>query len=276
MSSPAPRAVLPDHPRDGYASLRAEATRLAGAPGDIARRVMFHHNLYRDSAGNHVFPLIALHGALWAAGFFETTGRLGQALRTRYFYDARERAMRMGLLNGFASGFKSVNRSVFIDTWTNYFYTKQYGDHPDAGGVLHPELFRGLVAMHRVVRAGATLSAADKHQLFCNALRFEQEVTVAPGIQAEVARFDCPILRFLCLRPPVRFAYFPTGTFMFFKDFSNTEERVGKALRSYALAERAGWDRVEAAMQHYNVLPAAYLRDPAGYVAQLSSASIPS
>ena len=56
--------TLPDHPHDGYALLRDQAVRLAGSPGDIAQRVMAHHQIYRDSGGNHAFPLVALHGEL--------------------------------------------------------------------------------------------------------------------------------------------------------------------------------------------------------------------
>ena len=67
---------------------------------------MVHHRVFADSAGNHAFPMVALHGALWAAGFFETTGRLGHALRARYFYDARERELWMILP---ATGNRSSN-----------------------------------------------------------------------------------------------------------------------------------------------------------------------
>jgi len=153
--------ALPVNPQDGYEVLRAEAVGMAGAPGDIARRVMVHHFIYRDSGGNHAFPLVALHGALWAAGFFETTGRLGDALRLRYFYNASEREFRMTLLSGFAEGFKTVNRQVFIDTFTNYFYTKHYGENPAAGGALHPTLFSALNSMHAATRSGRSLAAMN-------------------------------------------------------------------------------------------------------------------
>jgi hypothetical protein len=256
--------------RRGYALLRAEATRLAGAPGDIARRVALHHHVYLDSGGNHTFPLVALHGALWAAGFFETTGRLGQALRVRYFYDGRERAHRMAMLDGFANGFKAVNRQVFIDTYTNYFYTRRYGGHRSAAGILHPDLFAALVAMHEKTRAGAPLSPEQKRELFSLSLQFEQEVTVAPGIQAETEKFDCPILRFLCLRPVVRFSYFPVGTYLMFRSFADKAERIDKAMRSYRFAERAGWPKVEAAMRAYQVLPDSYWDDRQGYLTRLS------
>lgn len=241
-------AALPRRAPDGYAALRAQATDLAGAPGDIFRRVQVHHQIYQDSHGNHTFPMVALHGALWAAGFFETTGRLGQALRARYFYNPQERAFRMSLLARFAEGFKAVNRQVFIDTFTNYHYTKHYGTQYAAGEVMHPDLFAALNTMHAATRAQTSLAPAQKRDLFTQALRHEQEVTVAPGVLSEVARFDCPILRFLCLRPLVRFAYFPRTTYLLFRNFADKDERIAKAMLSYDLAERAGWPFVEERM----------------------------
>lgn len=262
-------AALPDRPRDGYEVLHAEAVRLAGEPGDIARRVMAHHRIYRDSNGNHAFPLVALHGALWAAGFFETTGRLGDALRARYFYNAKERAYRMALLGGFAEGFKSVNRQVFVDTFTNYYYTKQYGSRADAGGILHPELFAALNAMHAATRAGTALTAHQQRHLFFQALQFEQEVTVAPGVQREVAKFACPVLRFLCLRPLVHFLYFPRRTYFWFRNFADKSERIARAMASFDLAARVGWKSVEDSMRASRLLPAAYWADPDGFLRRL-------
>jgi hypothetical protein len=260
---------LPDDPREGYARIHDAATRRAGGLTDITRRVMLHHQLYRDSGGNHAFPLVALHGALWAAGFFETTGRLGQTLRARYFYSAAERATRMAMLQAFAEGFRAVNRLVFIDTFTNYLYTKHYGDHPAASGVIHPELFDGLREAHDAARRGVALSPTQRRTLFTRALQHEQEVTVAPGVQTEVERFDCPILRALCLRPVVRFSYFPWSEVFFFKNFASKDERIEKALRSFEIADRAGWGEVEAAMARYGHLPEGYARDPAAFVARL-------
>ncbi len=263
--------TLPAGTREGHAILRAHAARIAGAPGDIAQRVMAHHQIYRDSNANHTFPLVALHGALWAAGFFETTGRLGDALRARYFYDARERAFRMQLLGGFAEGFKSVNRQVFIDTFTNYFFTRHYGTRPDASGYMHPDLFAALNTMHAATREGRTMDAAQKRHLFLQALQFEQEVTVAPGVRAEVSKFDCPILTFLCLRPIVRFAYFPRRTYFWFRNFADTSERIARALASYDIAARAGWTVVEDAMRSSPVLPGAYWSDPAGFIQRVAA-----
>jgi hypothetical protein len=175
----------------------------------------------------------------------------------------------MGMLGGFAEGFKTVNRQVFIDTFTNYFYTKYYGGHSSAGRAIHPDLFSALVSMHKATQAGASLPPEQKRHLFSQALQYEQEVTVAPGVQAEVEKFDCPILRFLCLRPLVRFAYFPAGSYLWFKNFADKNERIAKAMRSYALAERTGWSRVETAMRSSTLLEPAYWRNPTEYIAQL-------
>lgn len=254
---------------DAYTALRAEAELLAGAPGDIAQRVVFHHEIYRASGGNHVFPQVALHGALWASAFFETTGQLGQLIRHRYFYNAEEREYRMGLLNGFAEGFKAVNRAVFVDTYTNYHFTKRYGRAPGAEQQLHPDLLAALNQMHDAAAQGETNGPAERRHLFLQALLYEQEVTVAPGVRAEIDRFDCPILRRLCLSPIVRFAYFPRGRFLLFRNFGATEERIRNALRSYTLAERVGAPHLVRTMQTYSTLPPAFFDDSARYAARL-------
>src|SRR6202795_46520 len=102
-----------------YDAIRAEATRLAGELLDIARRVVVLYNLYLDSGRNHAFSQIAAHGALWAHGYFEVGGRLGRFVARRYFYNSTERAYQLGLLQQFATDFRTVNRQVCIDTVTN-------------------------------------------------------------------------------------------------------------------------------------------------------------
>lgn len=236
-----------------YADLHAEADRLAGSLTDFPRRSALHLALYRDSGRQHPFPLLALHGALWGARFFETTGRLGQALRARYFYDARERAARMALLARFADGFKAVNRAVFLDTYANYHFSKRYGREPGADRVVRPSLLAALNTVHDAARRGAVLAPETRRAVFEQALRWEQEVTVAPGVRAEIARFDCPILRRLCLSPVVHFAFFPRGRAFVFRNFGDPDERIRRGLQAYDLAVRAGWNRVEAAHADYGI-----------------------
>lgn len=77
-----------------HGAIRREAVRLAGGSGDIPPRVALHHSIFLDSGGNHCFPEVALHGALWAYGFYERRGAVSRMISYRYFYDADERASR--------------------------------------------------------------------------------------------------------------------------------------------------------------------------------------
>ena len=111
-------------PAEAFERINAEARRVAGGPGDMPQRVALLHAIFRDSGGNHCFPEVALHGALWAYGFYERRGTVNRMIDYRYFYDREERARRSYMLFEFAQGFKQANRSVFIDTYTNYYFTQ--------------------------------------------------------------------------------------------------------------------------------------------------------
>ena len=104
-------------PGAAYDEIRAEATSLAGGPGDMPARVALLHSIFVDSGGNHAFPEVALHGALWAFGFYERRGTVSRMISYRYVYDREERARRAYMLFEFAQGFKEANRSVFLPLW---------------------------------------------------------------------------------------------------------------------------------------------------------------
>ena len=67
------------------------------------------------------------------------------------------------------------------------------------------ELLDALNRVHRAARAGQRLPPAERAQVFECALMFEQERTVGPKVREEVAKFDCPVLTAIVLRPVVRF-----------------------------------------------------------------------
>lgn len=236
-----------------YAEIRKEATQKAGEPGDIPRRVQLLHSIFLDSGQNHVFPEVALHGALWAYGYFEEKGKLGRLIQWRYFYSAKERAYRMGLLAGFAEAFKRANRQVFIDTYTHYYFTKAYGQSSGAEKWVEPALLATLNRMHAARARGMRLSQTEREEVFLVSLQFEQEKSVTPMIDEAFAGFSCPILTWLCMKPVVRFAYFPKGKRFWFKNFANQTERIANATQSLRFAEAAGWEKVAKAMNHYGV-----------------------
>jgi hypothetical protein len=253
-----------------HEEIRADATRLAGGAGDMPQRVALLHAIFADSNGNHAFPEVALHGALWAYGFYERRGTLSRMIAYRYFYDIDERARRSYMLFEFSQGFKEANRSVFIDTYTNYVFSKRHGEAPGAAEILAPELLEALNRVHGAARAGRRLTPAERAQVFECALMFEQERTVGPKVREEVAKFDCPVLTAIVLRPVVRFTYFPRTTYMTFRNFGDTDERIEKAVRSYDLAERTGWRRVGDTIARHGVLPPRFFADPRAYAGELS------
>ena len=259
----------PESLREAYGRIQREAWRLAGEPADMPRRVASHHGIFLDSKRNHAFPEVALHGALWAYGFYESTGTVSRLITYRYFYDGRERAKRTAMLADFSEGFKEANCSVFVDTYTNYHFTKIHGEEAGAEEIVTPPLLEQLNRVHRAARADKPLTRAERREVFLTSLRFEQERTVGPKVREEVGKFDCPILTRLVLKPIVRFAYFPRLRYMFFDDFGSTDERVEKAVLSYELAERAGWGRVAAAIRGYGDMPQGFFADPAAYARSL-------
>ena len=254
-----------------YTNLKAQAELLAGGLGDIQRRVAILTSLYLDSGRNHVFSQIAAHGALWAMGYFEAGGSLGRLVARRYFYNAEERGYRLGILREFSESFRRVNRLVCVDTYTNYHFSKTYGHISGADTVIPVDLLDALNRVHHARARNTDLTPPEKRQIFECSFHCEQEITVAPGVAAAVAEFDCPIMRVLCLHPIVRFAYFPKLRYLLFRDFSNTEERISKGMRAYDLADRVGWDQVHKSMRYYGQMPESFFAAPLDHYQQLRS-----
>lgn len=256
---------------DYYQELRHEAAVLAGSPADIPQRAAMLHEIFLDSQGNHGFAEIAAHGALWGFRFFETTGTLGNLISYRYFYNSKEMKYRHGLLQTFADGFKSANRAVFIDTYSNYYFIKQFGEESEAEAIFTPELLDALRKITKAAKAKQLLDSDTRRKLFRTTLQWEQETTVAPKVKEEISKFDCPILKRLVLKPVVRFTYFPRFKIFRFKNFSDTGERIRNAHQSFEIAEKVGWEKVFASMEKYNVLDKTFFDKPLEFAGKLRS-----
>lgn len=136
-----------------------------------------------------------------------------------------------------------------------------------------PRLLDALNRVHHAARSSRALSTAERGQVFEVALLFERETTVGPKVKEEVSKVDCPILTRLVLKPIVRFTYFPRLTALRLHDFSNTDERIEKAVRSHEPAERSGWPHVAECIRYHGVLPDRFFADPIRYGEQLRVAA---
>lgn len=249
-----------DDPQRAYRAIHEEATALAGGLTDLGQRATVYHHLYRASGGNHVFPLIAAHGALWAGGYFRFGLRLGRWLSWQYLNgDVRRR--QLAALDAFADVFRDVNRRVCIDTYTNLHFTARFGNHPDAALVVPMDLLDALQRVHAAERRGVVLDNRKKLAIFQAHFLHEQARVVGPALEAAVQAFDWPLVKAIALRPIIRFAYFPHGQWFWFRNFSLRQERIERGMTAFELGARVGWDRVENALRDYRVLPEEFFRD---------------
>ena len=255
--------------RHHYQRLHHEATRLAGGLNDLAQRAAVYHHLYEHSGGNHAFPLIAAHGALWARGYFRLGMRLGWIWSLTDLASPERRRLRLEKLAGFADAFREINRRVCIETYTSYQFTAQFGTHAQAGELIDPTLNEALGRLHFARQRGQELPDADKRIVFEAFFRHEQAHVVGPRIAEAIAEFDWPGLRAIALRPMIRFAYFPWRRLLLFRDFSRIDERINNGLQAFAIAAEVGWARVENGLRRYDILSPAFFQNPIAHFARL-------
>lgn len=244
---------------------RLEGEQLAGSLTQLAQRASVYRHIYRASGGNHIFPLIAAHGALWARGYFRWALDLGQKLSWQYALRPAYRAQQLAALDRFADAFRDVNRRVCADTYANFHFTAEHGDDPLARQLLAPELIAALNLMHHAQRDGRLLTTTQKRAIFQAHFYNEQQHIVGPSLQAAVDAFDWPLVKVIALKPVIHFGYFPAGTSFWFRDFTNREERIARGLQAFEVAAEVGFETVEAKLRKYALLPDAFFTRPVEY-----------
>lgn len=258
-----------DDLRSFHELTRRQGERLAGGLSDLAQRAAVYHHLFDASGGNHAFPLIAAHGALWAKGYFRYGMRLGAVLSFLSGFSTAVRHPLLDRLNQMADAFREINRRVCVDTYTSFHFTARYGEQSAAAEFVPAGMLEALRRIHTAIRRGHRLPDAEKREVFEAFFLNEQQTIVGPSITAAVAALEWPLMRRLALRPTIRFAYFPAGRRLRFADFSCCEERVENGLRAFAWAAEVGWSDVVATLRNYAVMPEAFFRDPAEHFNEL-------
>ena len=241
--------------------LRHQATALAGRPGELVQRASVYHHLYTHSGGNHVFPLLAAHGALWASGYFRQGLARGAAATRVLSLLGVDGAARLAQLQTLAETFRDINRRVCVETWFIYHLTAR--DHLAAAvaALVPPDLAALMARCHAARRTGRTLSPQERRALFTAFFHWEQAEIVGPSVEEAFAEFDWPLARRMALRPRIAFAYLPAP--LPFRDFADTAERIDKGVAAFDGGEAVGWGRVERSLSDYGIMPTAFTHDPA-------------
>ena len=255
------------------ASLRREATSLAGGLGDLAQRASVYHHLFEHSGANHCFPLLAAHGALWASGYFRSGMRVGSIISWGHAAAGNERRRQelVRRLTKFANDFRDINRRVCVEAYFIYYLSSADFLFHAAEKLVPSDLLDQMVRCHAARRAGRTLSNRERRSLFEAFFLWEQATIVGPAVERAFAEFDWPVIKATAVRPRISFAYFPHSSPLVFSNFSDTAERIEKGLRAFDLAASAGWEKVDLELRSYGILPSDFSVNPKDYFRTLLS-----
>ena len=263
---------MADRLQRAYEELQSEAARLAGGLTDVAQRAAVYRHMYRFSGGNHVFPLIAAHGALWSSRYFGLARRLAELLSWQYAASPARRRQQLERLTDFEDALREINRRVCADTYVSLHLTARFGAGDELRRFVPATLLDAMATLHAARRSGQELPDDEKRRVFEDHFRNEQEHVVGPALTEAVQAFEWPLVRALAVRPPIRFAYFEGFQCLAFRNFADRQERIEKGLLAFRFAAQAGWWQVEAALDKYGLLPQACFAEPEAHFLALRAA----
>jgi hypothetical protein len=228
-----------------HASIHAVAEQISGRPIDSQKRAVIYYSIYEDSAGNFMFPLVATHGSLWGV---KHTVRLERVL------NKIRRASRHGTIARWIDALdmvRDINRRVFVEIYTTFYFTRFYGQHPKAGEIIEPEVLKLYNRVHTAIASDTPLTLEERREVYYNVFVHEQNDIVDPGIQEAAEASGSPWLVKTLKYVSPRFAFFPRQERLFFTDFTHIDQRNAQGLRALAFAEEVGAARVLEAMGEY-------------------------
>ncbi len=228
-----------------HTEFRDVAEALSGRTVDSRQRATVYYSIYEDSAGNFMFPMIASHGSMWG---------IKHTLRIQGFLD------RFGFLLGKArlqrwttalDAVRDVNRRVFVEIHSTFYFTRFYGRHPAAAQVVKPDVLALYNRIHAAIDEGVLLPYAERRQIYYDVFRHEQNDIVDPGVNDAARACQNPFMVSMLRVVRPRFAYFPKGERLRFTDFTSVDQRNREGLRALDFGEQVGAARVLEALGEY-------------------------
>jgi hypothetical protein len=223
-----------------YLQIRADAETAAGPLSSLRMRARGYLDLYHASHGVCRFALVAAHGALWASWYLicakfaacvfavvDPTTKLSRPERYRQF------AAYVLLL-------KEINHLVMVETYVLVHTIQKLGvDAAIAAGI--PD---DIARDYATAMQEKSVKPDMARDLYLRHFLWEQERVVSTKLDDGFAVFTWPLMRNMCQRPWVWFAYFGTGKSLNFRNFTDQVERVEKGMISYDRGVSYGLDRL--------------------------------
>ena len=139
-----------------------------------------------------------------------------------------------------------INRRVFIEVYTSYHLVACCGEDPELETYLPRPLITAIAASQAAGAHGQSVPIDQKRELYQRFFEWEQHAIVGQAVTDAVARLDWPMVQWLAMKPVVRLGYFGAFDWLWFRRFDSTAERIASGQRSFEIANRVGWSRVEA------------------------------
>ncbi len=234
-----------DQLREAWDTLHAEAERLSGTSTSKEQRAAVYYRVYEDSEGNFMFPLVATHGSLWGVTH---TQRIERWLRRTMLPLSRHGRVQRWI--DALDMVRDINRRVFVEIYTTFYFTREHGRHALAAEFVKPDILEPYNRVHDAIMSGRPLTRSERRDVYYTVFVHEQDDIVDPGIHEAMALVEPWFVGALRVVKP-RFRYFPRRERLHFTDFTDVEQRNREGLRALAFAEEVGPERVREAMSEY-------------------------
>lgn len=239
----------PSELNKAYSSLKISGEKLAGKNEDIAQRVEVYKKIYQDPShhGQFHFPLIAAHGAKWLESMIPTYNQqIVDVLASSWtiFNKEKETRKKARASGAFIGKLLRTNKQVFIDTYSLYYFIKKYRSQRLAKTCLksfwpqdRKRVTSYFSALTQIFERN-NLSQSELRNHYYTALIFEQESMVFDEVTRAFKEYRkiWKVGSTIAKSPTIQFSYFPKDIVFNFSDFSQTDERVHYAMKSYDIA----------------------------------------